>query len=532
MSQFASPFTGNDPWAQAASNAFQSLATGFSGQSQDERRLADATIALRKAQADRARAESEKAAAETLGLTGRNDAVSGLPGLFNRMMLAEQGIGSEAVGPTPMAAMPVDGAAYAPPAIPTPPPGATANQFRPELMGTASALAYDKPGDLGAVFRALYANSPGVSPADLTTVMMGAGSKYADTMPGFETAEANDLIERAMIEQGDLNEIGATPLTLSQTQGKLLGENFDVLEALNPYQQQAVDSYIAPHNVADGATAIDPKGNTVFENEKDFAPGSGPKHQAVQYLMDDGSTVSGSFADNGGYADANGNPMDMTNVQSVTRIGQPTGSNADLGLTTSTQGNVQDRIINLSVYKDMSNQYRKTLQESPSAAGTRGNIVRLADGLLGQVSDLAPDSAVAQGLDSVMQKLAGMKEDGTEQDAYAATTIANLLPYIAAGAIVGQSGRGLSDEDRRTVARAVGSPEQWTATPKKLISRLDTLDALVERLAAQYQGFATEGLRAAGNAAPQSDADFEAEYDALPSGATYTAPDGSVRTKP
>lgn len=163
------------------------------------------------------------------------------------------------------------------------------------------------------------------------------------------------------------------------------------------------------------------------------------------------------------------------------------------GLTKPVIGDLQKKDIDLETYQLFSNEYEKALRTSPGSAGTRGNLARFSDSLLGQVQQFAPGSATAERLESIKQNLAGRFTDPqtgeiVDQDLYNASTIAGVLPYMAASAIVGQSGRGLSDKDYAVVQKTVGSPNDWLATPDKLLARKTQLDNLVNQLRQKYQG--------------------------------------------
>ena len=163
------------------------------------------------------------------------------------------------------------------------------------------------------------------------------------------------------------------------------------------------------------------------------------------------------------------------------------------GLTKPVVGDLQRKDIEMETYQLFSKEYEDALLKSPGGTGTRGNLARISDSLLGQVQQFSPDSEIAGKLDSIKNNLAGQFTDPetgeiVNQDLYNASTIAEVLPYMAAGAITGQSGRGLSDTDYKIVQRAVGSPNDWMATPDKLLARKRQLDKLVVQLRQNYQG--------------------------------------------
>lgn len=106
------------------------------------------------------------------------------------------------------------------------------------------------------------------------------------------------------------------------------------------------------------------------------ARGSQGTMQAVQYQLPDGSTVQGMFNNRAGFMDAQGNPMDMSQVSNVARIGTPTGSNQEIGFdpTTSTTSSVQkQQIADENLIADID---RISQTATPTNMGTPGAITR------------------------------------------------------------------------------------------------------------------------------------------------------------
>lgn len=162
-------------------------------------------------------------------------------------------------------------------------------------------------------------------------------------------------------------------------------------------------------------------------------------------------------------------------------------------LTNAVKTDLQTKDIAFDTYRSFSQKFRNDIMSNPGSVGTRGNAARIVDGLLGQVNQFAPGSQLEGQMKSVVTNLTGQFTDPTtgqimNNDLYAATSTAALLPFVAAEAIVGQGGRSLSNEDRDLVREAIGGPEDWLATPDKIIARLDNLDVLVENLRMKYQG--------------------------------------------
>ena len=117
---------------------------------------------------------------------------------------------------------------------------------------------------------------------------------------------------------------------------------------------------------------------------------------------------------------------------------------------------------------------------------------------------------------------------------------ARLLPYEAAAAIAGQTGRGLSDNDVKRFQAIVGDPLSFFGSQKAFMTTLDTIEAEVNARLGENQALLSGGRdavlpeapapAASGGGAPTITSD--AEYEALPSGTEFIAPDGSRRRKP
>lgn len=116
---------------------------------------------------------------------------------------------------------------------------------------------------------------------------------------------------------------------------------------------------------------------------------------------------------------------------------------------------------------------------------------------------------------------------------------ARLLPYQAATALAEQSGRGLSDADVKRFQAMIGNPTGLFGSQQTFLTIIDTLQAEVNAEIEANKGVLKDGVNAGavtGTLPPtttgpmqiQSDAD----YEALPSGADFIAPDGSHRRKP
>lgn len=369
--------------------------------------------------------------------------------------------------------------------------GEYARTLAPRLMEGATAAGIDAK-DIGTLMYQLY-GAAGASDAEraraypgLIGVNDGVSLTDRDAVAARNAAAEKDLQLSKIFASPHNVAAGATAVfapedpraaggpvqgrdTESTATARLLADNFGNLAELDPYQRQALGanpstSSATPRNYVrpDGGQGITLDGLT---------------DAATNELLPQGSRVY---------------------------TGQLQGNAAETGLTNPTQNEIQKRQVDLGVYQTFSQQYRTALQQNPGVSGTRGNIARLADSLLGQVEQIAPESEVAVSL------RAARDSGSVAPDLYTAQSLASLLPFVAASAVVGQSGRSLSDEDRRIITNAVGAPDDWLATDDKLIKRLGTLDSVVAQLAQKYQGIADGGIGNAfalpGGGAPAVDA--------------------------
>jgi hypothetical protein len=93
----------------------------------------------------------------------------------------------------------------------------------------------------------------------------------------------------------------------------------------------------------------------------------------------------------------------------------------------------------------------------------------------------------------------------------------------------------VSDQDRQAYAATIGVPSEWITAldPTQARKRLDLLKSLAGDYESKYGGGGQGGEpppaggRGGGVAQPRS----KAEYDALPSGTRYMAPDGRTKVK-
>lgn len=125
-------------------------------------------------------------------------------------------------------------------------------------------------------------------------------------------------------------------------------------------------------------------------------------------------------------------------------------------------------------------------------------------------------------------------------------TASDLLVFQAASALAAQTGRGLSDKDVKYFKKIVGSPQDLFSNQERYIAKLNTIEQILglnedvadTSLGGNVTGGASgqpDGINAPLDIPPSDTGPIQigsdADYDALPIGTQFTAPDGSVRVK-
>lgn len=136
-------------------------------------------------------------------------------------------------------------------------------------------------------------------------------------------------------------------------------------------------------------------------------------------------------------------------------------------------------------------------------------------------------------------------------------TASDLLVFQAAAALAGQSGRSVSDRDIKLFKNMVGDPRQLFTSQERYLAKLDTIEKMLENnenVANRTLGGNVTGpvdpLTASQDAIQQRENEIganpyqsegpaqpiqiqsDADYDQLPSGTQFIAPDGTTRVKP
>jgi hypothetical protein len=212
------------------------------------------------------------------------------------------------------------------------------------------------------------------------------------------------------------------------------------------------------------------------------------------------------------------------------------------------QANLQGDQIASEKLKGLMSYTRRLANEDPLNFGFPGFVkggVQDVTTLLGGVTSALGYEQPQQAVDAARRDILASGVDQTlfngifDPTLPALQTANDLLVYQAAAALAGQEGRDLSNADVKAMRKIVGNSTDWFTSQNKFLSKLDVLeqilnlnDQVTDRTLGGNVTGATNPLM--GVAAPtgpvaiQSDAD----YESLPSGTQFIAPDGTTRIKP
>lgn len=406
---------------------------------------------------------------------------------------------------------------------------------RSSAMRSAILGGYD-PADLAEMERYGSANLFGAMDPRTTNAFVGAGGAYSSTGAGFtadqtrqreqaaaslaETARHNQATEgidifkfqntpyEAVGPDGpqvftNLTAVGQPALVSEAEQkGYLLGQNFDNLSALDPLQQTVL-----------GARGT---GNPVPRN---YVLGD------RVYVTYDGVTdaQTGEALPPGG----------------IIQAGE--GALGDKGITTSTQTSLEGAKVAIDRAGKMLDYVEGLVMKDPTNFGATGWV----KGMGQDIGQLAQNIATGLGYTGLQEAIAGIQQDaaanGVDQNVIA--RIFNfdpslgelqgaygMLVYSLASGIAGQEGRELSDADVQRAVAAFGNPQAFFASQQSVLAKIKAARTMLGINKGVVEGALGGGQPAPADAPVQITDD--AQYEALPPGTKFIAPDGTTRVKP
>ena len=242
-------------------------------------------------------------------------------------------------------------------------------------------------------------------------------------------------------------------------------------------------------------------------------------------------------------------------------------------LRPNVQGDLQDSQIATEKLRSLMDYTRGVANKNPLNFGFPGfvkggvqDVSTLLSGVTTALGYEAPQQAMDEARREIMQSgVDPMLFDGLfDPDLPALQTANDLLIYQAAAALAGQSGRDLSDKDVQNIKKIIGSSTDWFTSQDKFLSKLDTVehilnmnsevtdrtlggnvtDGPIDPMMASQQAiqnrqgeigsneYQSEFKAPTGNQPDIVTIQGDEDYDNLPSGTQFIAPDGTTRTKP
>ena len=167
-----------------------------------------------------------------------------------------------------------------------------------------------------------------------------------------------------------------------------------------------------------------------------------------------------------------------------------TGNTGDAtGIGTPTQqGKRAQQLAALTSLEDMVSAEIGKIAADPSIVGVAGIAQNFTQGLLDSMSGLG---GVQRSTQDIIADVAGNENfspqlrekllKGFNDDLASMNTRFDMMAYLAAESIAGQSGRGLSDKDFVNFRRALGDPRSFFSGSKTVAARLKSFQSMISR---------------------------------------------------
>lgn len=374
----------------------------------------------------------------------------------------------------------------------------SADSYDPrQILSAAVGSGAYKPGEIGDLYLTMAGNLPGMTDEQRAGALVGTGRTIG---------------ENAGVSLGDREGVAT--------------RNFENDSALQSQEDQA---------------ALNRALATERLRQQDNPRGT---LQPVQYVMDDGKSVSGLFGNRTGYLDSQGQPLDMSRVTTVSRIGQPTGTNEDLGLTTGAQTALQKQGNEMAGFQAAISAARQVGQDERNF-GPSGLLRSTVQDAV--QAGQALGSTLSQEANNVQRDLvqtgSNVGLDHFDPNLSQLDMMENLLSYRLAK-FNDPAGR-VSDADFRAAKQSLGFGKAL-GNQADFMSRLDLLEQMLQGdqsrvnsslgrtdpsgVGDMFQGGGSQQAAPQGGGSPIVRTD--ADYDALPPGAVFVDENGQKFRKP
>lgn len=188
-----------------------------------------------------------------------------------------------------------------------------------------------------------------------------------------------------------------------------------------------------------------------------------------------------------GVTDATTNEPLEKGTQTISRSSQ---NEAPAGLNTSARSKVTEQLKTSADLSNLISRGREVATSRPEIFGTVGNVLRGGKAVFGQLQNaglftgMFPEGGDLSSAytEPYAESLNNPDFDATrvfgeyDPNLDEISKISMLLAYKAAGVLVGQEGRSLSDADVKNMRNFVGDPTDWFATQEKFLAGLDLMD--------------------------------------------------------
>jgi len=332
------------------------------------------------------------------------------------------------------------------------------------------------PEAVGGFERYNSANQYGAADPRTTNAFVGAGGSYSGTAAGErEQIAAGDRRNAAQIAE-QRYQFDNKPTTYGTDTGPVIGRQSEVYgkPAVEDLGKVKGDAARRALNAPGGLAAADPTTRQFVGAESKGQPTphnyvAGGKNLITYDGVTDAST--GQPLPPGGY---------LANAQ---------GPAKDVGLTTSVQGDLQKQDIANQQFKSLLGYTRNLAKADPNNFGVSGYV----KGAVQDVNAVAGNVAQGLGYRGLQDAAAAARQKALESGVDpgllsgvfdpklpALHSAADLMVFSAAQALAGQSGRSVTDRDVKVFKNIVGDPQEWSGNQQKFLSKLDTIEQILE----------------------------------------------------
>lgn len=415
-------------------------------------------------------------------------------------------------------------------------------------------MAGNNPDELGIALDLFDpTNSRAAQNQNTDTTIRGqdVAARTATTNNAADNARA--LAERQMQEQGSLARLYAQPVLVNRDQTAFL-----------PAQTAAATSlpqmFTGAISASPGEQVTLPSGKVISGAPKPLSESEvigailGRQPEAVQAAvatkgaepetfmarLPDGTSVVAAQNPNGSLRHAQTGAPLPANI-GLTKVPTPQGSNEDLGLGKPARSEIEKRLIDITIVKDTALKLRDMIAQAPASQGAVGWIRGTAQNAIQVGGELGSyfGGGIAEVNDLMAKGLADQDLAGAfDPNIPAIDMLSNLLAFQYAKTSTGER---LSNEMLNNTKASLGL-DKLSANQADSVARLNMAINRIEAQEEILRSFHQDGMAAGSapaaapptNAAPGEPPRIATpdEYNALPPGAEFIAPDGSRRRKP